>query len=57
MDTGPWGGPATAGGRKKQAGDSVPPPSRFIASSLRPVTTASRASWLENGFLVAFMNM
>ncbi len=44
-----------AGGRKKQPGASVPEPSRFIAFWFSPVTTASRASWLENGFVFEFM--
>ena len=42
------------GGRKKHAGISVPEPSRFIAFWSRPVMTASRASWLENGLVFVF---
>ena len=54
---GPVGWPGTSGGRKKQAGTSVPEPRRVIASWLSPVTTASRASWLLNGGSVAFRKM
>ncbi len=43
------------GGRKKHPGSSVPEPRRFMAFWLSPVTTASLASWLENGLALVFM--
>ena len=52
----PDGWPIMCGGRKKHPGSSVPEPSRFIAFWLSPVITASRASWLENGLALVFMN-